>query len=46
MVFAALALAAAFLNATFDLCLGCQMYLLIQRIRPAAGGRPHKEVNS
>lgn len=36
MVFAALALAAAFLNAAFDLCLGCQMYLLIQRIRPAA----------
>jgi hypothetical protein len=34
--FAALALAAAFLNAAFDLCLGCQMYLLIQRIRPAA----------
>jgi len=36
MVFAALALAAAFLNAAFDLCLGCHMYLLIQRIRPAA----------
>jgi Domain of unknown function (DUF4395) len=33
---AALALAAAFLNAAFDLCLGCHMYLLIQRIRPAA----------
>ena len=36
MVFAALALAAAFLNVAFDYCLGCQMYLLIQRIRPAA----------
>jgi len=36
MVFAALALAAAFLNAAFDFCLGCQMYLLIQRFRPAA----------
>jgi hypothetical protein len=36
MAFAALALAAAFLNAAFDLCLGCHMYLLIQRIRPAA----------
>ena len=36
MVFAALALAAAFLNAAFDLCLGCHMYLLIQRLRPAA----------
>jgi hypothetical protein len=35
-VFAALALAAAFLNAVFNYCLGCQMYLLIQRIRPAA----------
>ena len=34
-VFAAFALAAAFLSATFDYCLGCQMYLLIQRIRPA-----------
>jgi hypothetical protein len=36
MAFAALALAAAFLNAAFDLCLGCHMYLLIKRIRPAA----------
>jgi hypothetical protein len=36
IVFAAMALVAAFLNAAFDLCLGCQMYLLIQRIRPAA----------
>lgn len=35
MIFTALALAAAFLNAAFDLCLGCQMYLLIQRIRLA-----------
>src|SRR6516164_8244274 len=30
LIFAALALGAAFLNAAFDLCLGCQMYLLIQ----------------
>jgi hypothetical protein len=36
IVFAALALVAAFLNAAFDLCLGCHMYLLIKRIRPAA----------
>ncbi len=36
LVFAGLALAAAFLNAAFDLCLGCQMYLIIHRIRPAA----------
>lgn len=36
LVFAALALVAAFLNAAFDFCLGCQMYLLIQRFRTAA----------
>lgn len=36
LVFAALALVAAFLNAVFDYCLGCQMYLFIRRIRPAA----------
>ncbi len=35
-VFAALCLLAAFLNAAFDLCLGCHMYLLIQRFRPAS----------
>jgi hypothetical protein len=35
-VFATLCLVAAFLNAAFNLCLGCHMYLLIQRIRPAA----------
>jgi hypothetical protein len=35
IVFAAFALAAAFLNAAFDFCLGCHMYLFIQRIRPA-----------
>jgi len=32
-VFTALALAAAFLNAAFEFCLGCQVYLFIQRIR-------------
>ena len=32
-VFTALALAAAFLNAVFDLCLGCQVFLFIQRAR-------------
>ena len=36
VVFAAFALAAAFLNAAFDYCLGCQMYLLMHRIRPAS----------
>jgi hypothetical protein len=33
----ALALAAAFLNAAFGFCLGCEMYLIIRRIWP---GRP------
>jgi Domain of unknown function (DUF4395) len=39
LVFTALALAAAFLNAAFDLCLGCHLYLFIQRnlrVRPSA----------
>ena len=39
IVFTALALIAAFLNAAFDFCLGCQVYLLIQRnlrVRPSA----------
>jgi hypothetical protein len=30
-VFAALALVAAFLNAAFDFCLGCQVYLFMKR---------------
>jgi hypothetical protein len=29
------ALAAAFLNAAFGFCLGCEMYLLVRRIAPA-----------
>jgi hypothetical protein len=37
IVFTALALAAAFANAVFDYCLGCQMYLYIQRVRPSHG---------
>jgi hypothetical protein len=37
MVATAAALAAAFLNAVFGFCLGCEMYLLIRRIWP---GRP------
>jgi len=39
IVLTALALVAAFLNAAFDLCLGCQVYLFIQRnlrVRPSA----------
>lgn len=31
----ALALAAAFLNAAFNFCLGCEMYLLLARMRRA-----------
>jgi Domain of unknown function (DUF4395) len=34
MAATAAALAAAFLNAVFRLCLGCEMYVLIQGIRP------------
>lgn len=30
-----LALAAAFLNAAFDFCLGCELYLRVQRLRGA-----------
>jgi Domain of unknown function (DUF4395) len=37
MAATAAALAAAFLNAAFGFCLGCEMYLTIQRIR--TGGR-------
>ena len=33
-VAAAVALAAAFLNAAFGFCLGCEMYLLLRRLRP------------
>jgi hypothetical protein len=36
IAFTALALVAAFLNAAFDFCLGCQVYLFIQRTRPSA----------
>jgi hypothetical protein len=33
-----LALAAAFLNAAFDFCLGCEMYLLGRRLLPGRAG--------
>ncbi|QGF22724.1 DUF4395 domain-containing protein [Raineyella fluvialis] len=33
------ALVAAFLNAAFDFCLGCETYLLIQRLRAATSHR-------
>ena len=35
VVFAAFALLAAFLNAAFGLCLGCEAYLALRRVRPA-----------
>ena len=42
---AALALAAAFLNAAFGLCLGCEMYVMIRRFWPAQQrtGRPEPD---
>lgn len=41
LVFTAFALAAAFLNAAFDFCLGCEVYLLIRR-----GASRREPVNS
>jgi len=50
MAGAAAALVAAFLNAAFGLCLGCEMYVLIRRIWPgqpgAAPPEPDKEVTT
>ena len=42
---AALALVAAFLNAAFGLCLGCEMYVMIRRVWPAQQrtGRPEPD---
>lgn len=37
------ALAAAFLNAAFNYCLGCEMYLLIARARGAVSQRKNRE---
>jgi hypothetical protein len=37
------ALAAAFLNAVFNYCLGCEMYLLIARARGAVSRRRNHE---
>jgi hypothetical protein len=34
----AAALVAAFLNGVFGFCLGCEMYLIIQRVRPGRQG--------
>ena len=41
IVAVAFALAAAFLNAAFGLCLGCEAYLLIRRARPARLSSTH-----
>jgi len=50
IVATALALAAAFLNAAFGLCLGCEMYVMIRRFWPASNdtGQPEhdKEVSA
>jgi len=35
LIATAFALAAAFLNAAFGICLGCQLYPLVARLRPA-----------
>ena len=40
---AAAALAAAFLNAAFGFCLGCEMYLLMKRLRPGRQGMADPE---
>lgn len=37
---AAMAFVAAFLNAAFGLCLGCQLYLLLQRVGVVGRARP------
>lgn len=36
LIATAFALVAAFLNAAFGLCLGCEAYLLLRRLRPGA----------
>jgi hypothetical protein len=42
-VVAGFALAAAFLNAAFNYCLGCEVYLLIARVKAAVSSRGSKE---
>lgn len=37
LVATGLALGAAFLNAVFGFCLGCELYLLVRRVAPGAG---------
>ena len=40
LTFTAFALFAAFLNAAFGLCLGCELYLLLARLRGRPAARP------
>lgn len=40
------ALAAALLNAVFRFCLGCEMYLLIRRLRPSTAVEPVETQNA
>jgi uncharacterized protein DUF4395 len=42
----AAALVAAFLNAAFGVCLGCELYLLIRRTFPRRTAEPNKEVSA
>lgn len=42
-VVAGFALAAAFLNAAFNFCLGCEVYLLIARAKAAVSSRQSRE---
>jgi hypothetical protein len=42
----AAALAAAFLNAAFDFCLGCELYLALRRLFPSRSTTPVTEVIS
>lgn len=43
MIVIGAALAAAFLNAAFNFCLGCEIYLLIARAKSAVVGRANRE---
>jgi cobalamin synthase len=43
MIVVGFALAAAFLNAAFNYCLGCEVYLLIARAKSAIASRKSKE---
>ena len=46
LVATGLALAAAFLNAAFGFCLGCELYLLVRRALPAGRETEHVHQNT